>query len=739
MSNQRILQVAVPTPLRRAFDYLPPAGSSLADMEGWQAGMRVLVPFGQQKLVGVLLGISNHSQLSASRLKPISKMLDDEPCLPAEVLALCRWAATYYQHPVGEALATALPSLLRQGETAAFPTEQVWELTTEGKGLPLDGLRRAPKQAALLRALLERERLSRRAIQQLEIGGDAIKQLQDKGLIAARKTAILPRQTHGELHREAPLVLNNEQESALGQLRYQGFSTYLLEGATGSGKTEVYLQAIARVLERGRSALVLVPEIGLTPQLIGRFEQRFRVAIAALHSGLNDRERLQGWLEARHGYARIVIGTRSAIFTPIPDLGIIIIDEEHDLSFKQQEGFRYSARDLAVVRAQRAGIPLLLGSATPSLESLYNSTHNRYLHLRLTQRAGAARAPEVELIDLRGQKLKDGFSQTLLAAIEMELEKGNQALVFINRRGFAPVLICHDCGWIADCKNCSAKLTVHQYPPHLHCHHCDYQRPVPQACPDCFGRDLEYLGQGTERSELVLQGAFPAFPVIRVDRDTTRRKQSMQGLLARVQEGEPCVLVGTQMLAKGHHFPDVTLVAMIDIDGGLFSGDFRGPERMGQLLIQVAGRAGRASKPGKVIIQSHHCEHPNIQSLIKEGYHRYARRLLHERQVTGLPPYRFMALIRAESKRPENANDFLATARQFAQQHFPASRQLNYLGPLPALMERKKDRYCFQLHITSSDRQLLHRVVQLICAQMENHALSRRARWSVDIDPQDMS
>lgn len=739
MSNQRILKVAVPTPLRRIFDYLPPANTSSNQLGNWQAGTRVLVPFGQQKLVGVLLGISNHSELNAKQLKPIDSMLDQEPCLPGELLALCQWAATYYQHPVGEALATALPALLRQGEAADFPTETIWQLTTEGKGLPQDALKRAPKQAALLRALQQANGLTRQAIKDLGVGGDAIRQLESKGLVSAREDSVRPEAPSGDLYSEAPLALNPEQEAALEQVRYQGFSTYLLEGATGSGKTEVYLQAIARVLELGRSALVLVPEIGLTPQLIGRFRQRFRVNIAALHSGLNDRERLQAWLEARHGYARIVIGTRSAVFTPIPDLGIIIIDEEHDLSFKQQDGFRYSARDLSVVRAQRAGIPLMLGTATPSLESLYNTTHNRYLHLRLTQRAGGAKPPEVQLIDLRGQRLQDGFSPELLGHIETELEKGNQVLVFINRRGFAPVLICHDCGWIADCKNCTAKLTVHQHPPHLHCHHCDYQRPLPHACPDCFSKDLEYLGQGTERSEAVLQAAFPEFPVIRVDRDTTRRKQAMQTLLARVHEGEPCVLVGTQMLAKGHHFPDVTLVAMIDIDGALFSGDFRGPERMGQLLIQVAGRAGRASKPGKVIIQSHHCEHPNIQSLIKEGYHRYARRLLHERQVTGLPPYRYLALIRAESKRPENANDFLATARQFAQQHFPPSRDLNYLGPLPALMERKKDRYCFQLHINSSDRQQLHRVVQAICGQMDKHALSRRARWSVDIDPQDMS
>jgi primosomal protein N' (replication factor Y) len=739
MPDQVILNIAVPTPLRRTFDYLPPAGLTPAELGQLVAGLRVLVPFGQQKLVGVLLGISKSSALPHHQLKPAERILDREPCLPGPLLSLCQWAAGYYQHPVGEALATALPNLLRQDEAAAFPTETVWELSTEGKGLPEGALKRAPKQAALLAALQQRAILSRADIRQLEIAPDTVRQLEAKGLINARESTILPDATGGKLYGEAPLDLNEEQHIALEQIRYQGFNTYLLEGATGSGKTEVYLQAIARVLEQGKSALVLVPEIGLTPQLVGRFQQRFRVPIAALHSGLNDRERLQGWLEARHGYARILIGTRSAVFTPIPRLGIIVIDEEHDLSFKQQDGFRYSARDLAVVRAQRAGVPLILGSATPSLESLYNSTHNRYLHLRLTQRAGVARPPEVELVDLRGQRLDEGFSPTLLQHIETELEKGNQALVFINRRGFAPVLICHDCGWIADCKNCSAKMTVHQHPPHLHCHHCDYQRPIPHSCPDCSSKDMEYLGQGTERSEAALQARFPGFPVIRVDRDTTRRKQAMEGLLAKVHEGEPCILVGTQMLAKGHHFPDVTLVCMIDIDGALFSGDFRGPERMGQLLIQVAGRAGRASKPGRVIIQSHHCEHPNIQSLIKEGYHRYARRLLHERQVTGLPPYRYLALLRAESKRPENASDFLQAARQFAQQHFPATRHLHYLGPLPALMERKKDRYCFQLHINSSDRQQLQRVVHAICAQMESHALGRRTRWSVDVDPQDMS
>lgn len=738
MFEQLILTVAVPAPLRRTFDYLPPQGEE-GRVGTWRPGMRVLVPFGQQRLVGVLLSIGSKSALEPDKLKPVHHILDHEPCLPEELLGFCQWAANYYQHPVGEALATALPSLLRQGEAASFPTETVWQLSIEGKGLPAGALKRAPKQSALLDHLQQHKTVSRQELEKLGIATATLRELEKKGLVESSERTMRPPANTASLYGESPLALNEEQAAALAQLNYGDFGCYLLEGATGSGKTEVYLQAIGRVLEAGRAALVLVPEIGLTPQLIRRFEARFNVPLAVMHSGLNNRERLQAWLEASHDHARIIIGTRSAIFTPIPRLGIIVVDEEHDLSFKQQDGFRYSARDLAIVRAQREKVPVMLGSATPSLESLFNAIQNRYQHLRLTRRAGSAAPPRVDLVDLRGKKLIEGFAPELFEAMTAELSQGNQVLVFINRRGFAPTLLCRDCGWIADCRNCSAKLTVHRHPPHLHCHHCDYQRPLIKSCPDCRSTDLDYLGLGTERSEQALNEVFPEVPVIRIDRDSTRRKQAMETLLAPVHEGEPCILVGTQMLAKGHHFPDVTLVTMLDVDGGLFSGDFRAPERMGQLMIQVSGRAGREAKPGRVIIQSYHCEHPSIQSLINEGYHRYARRLLHERQLVGLPPYRHMALVRAESKRAENATELLTLARQIASRTAPASRELSYLGPLPALMERKNDRYCFQLQIVCSDRGQLHQAVRAICHGMENHALGRRVRWSVDIDPQDMS
>jgi primosomal protein N' (replication factor Y) len=493
------------------------------------------------------------------------------------------------------------------------------------------------------------------------------------------------------------------------------------------------------VLEQGRQALVLVPEIGLTPQTVQRFQRRFALPVVALHSGLNDRERLDAWLQARDGQARIIIGTRSAIFTPLAQPGIIIVDEEHDSSFKQQDGFRYSARDLAVVRASNLGIPLLLGTATPSLETLNNARTGRYQHLRLTRRAGSARPPAIHLQDIRGQTLLEGFTQTTLEAIGQTVDAGNQALVFLNRRGYAPTLQCHDCGWLAECGHCDARMTVHQSPRHLHCHHCDHQRALPRRCPSCNSSKLQPLGQGTERSEEVLQQRFPHTRILRIDRDSTRNKHAMRDLLAQVHTGEPCILVGTQMLAKGHHFADVTLVVIIDADAGLFSTDFRGPERMGQLLLQVAGRAGREEKPGSVILQSHHTEHPLVQTLMREGYHAFAELILRERQITQLPPYRHLALIRAESKRPDNATEFLRVARTHAEQLLPASPHMSYLGPLPAMLERRGDRFRYQLQLNSSARKPLQTLLTQLAERLDTEALSKRVRWSIDVDPQDMS
>jgi len=737
MAEPIYLKLAIPTPLRRHFEYLPPPSSE--DFQ-WLPGQRLRVPFGRQELTAILVEVLNESTIPPKQLKAALSCLDHSPALPSDILHLCAWAAQYYQCPPGEVYSTALPALLRQGEQAALTGEAYCRLSTEGKGLPETGLKRAPKQAEVLSLLRAHNQLSVLALKDANVSSATLKSLETKGLIerfSEIPSADTP-QREGFMA-EAELTLNEEQLIAFEALQFDRYQSYLLEGITGSGKTEVYLQAIARVLADGKQALVLIPEIGLTPQTLGRFQRRFNVPIAALHSGLNDKERLQAWLQASQGYARIIIGTRSAIFTPMTAPGIIIVDEEHDTSFKQQDGFRYSARDLAAVRANHHQIPLILGTATPALETLHNAISGRYQHLRLAKRAADAKAPSVKLLDIRGQRLQHGIAGELLNAIGEETSAGNQVLVFLNRRGFAPTLMCHDCGWQALCPYCDTRLTVHQQPRHLHCHHCDHQRRIPVQCPSCHSHEVQALGMGTERSETELQGLFPNTRIIRIDRDTTRRKNAMNDLLDEINTGEPCILVGTQMLAKGHHFPDVTLVAIIDADGGLFSADFRGPERMGQLITQVAGRAGRASKPGRVVLQSHHTDHPMIMSLMFEGYHRFARHLLRERQVANMPPYRYLALIKAEAQDAQLATQLLTYARETAESIHASSDTLQFLGPLPANMERRGGRFRFQLQINTKSRVMLNKLLGEIGLRLESHPLNRKVRWAIDVDPQDMS
>lgn len=742
MTENPILSLALPTPLRRSFDYLAPVGTTMEQSRLWQPGQLFRVPFGNQSMLGLLLEIKSSSDIPQEKLRLATEWLGPEEALDEEQLSLCLWAADYYQYPVGDAISTALPVLLRQGQWQKAQAEPRYRLTTEGKGLPQGALKRARKQAVLLEALQQHDNLSRAEIDTLEIGQTIIKALIEKKLIEA----YIPEQTQPgntgssgitNFLKEKPLELNPEQNTALNQIQQDTFATYLLDGTTGSGKTEIYLQAIERCLLTGKQALVLVPEIGLTPQTVSRFLQRFNLPIAVLHSGLNDRERLDAWMDAKNGKAKIIIGTRSAIFTPLQNPGMIVIDEEHDLSFKQQEGFRYSARDLAVVRAHKLNIPLILGSATPSLETLHNAQQGRYQHLRLTTRAGNAKPPQIHLLDIRGQQLDEGLSPLTLDSISKTLNKKEQVLVFLNRRGYAPTLECQDCGWMADCRYCDARMTLHQSPAHLHCHHCDHQRGIPKHCPQCKSSRLHPLGQGTERSEETLQQAFPDTPVIRIDRDATRRKNSLNRLLEPVHQGEPCILIGTQMLAKGHHFPNVTLVAILDADAGLFSTDFRGIERMGQLLLQVAGRAGRAEKNGYVIVQSLHVDHPWLQTLTHSGYHAMAELILKDRLKQQLPPFRHLALLRAESKRPEIALEFLRTALSLAQKIQPSSSELNYLGPLPAMMEKRGDRFRYQLHINSNQRKLLQFLLSKLALELE--ALNHRVRWSIDVDAQDMS
>lgn len=739
MASPPILKIALPTPLRRCFDYLPPSTNQSGP---YLPGSRIRVPFGNRDMVGILVQVVDHSDVPRNKLKPANKIIDEQPIIPAHILRLYEWCANYYQHPLGDVLATALPTLLRKGETNLRQTEIVYLATELGRAQAQDQLSRAPKQAEVMALALEHPKgFGEHAIQTLGLSGSPLKALLDKGFLVRQSIQITPQRRSATILAEAPLTLNTHQRQAVDAVTQSlaAFSCFLIEGVTGSGKTEVYLQVIEQVLKKGGSALVLVPEIGLTPQTVSRFKRRFNVPITLLHSGLSDQQRAHDWLYTAQEEAGIIIGTRSSVFTPIRHLGIIIVDEEHDLSFKQQDGLRYSARDIAVMRAHQENIPILLGTATPSLESLYNVQSNRYHRLQLPERAGNAALPSFELIDVRSRPLQDGYSQPLISAISEQLAQGNQVLIFLNRRGFSPIMMCHECGWIANCKRCDARLTLHLNPYQLRCHHCSAQKKVPPSCPDCGHTQLSPLGVGTERSEQAISELFPKTEIIRIDRDTTRAKSAMQNLVAIIKEGKPCILIGTQMLAKGHHFPNVTLVAILEADAGFFSSDFRGLERMGQLITQVAGRAGRAKKSGKVLIQTHHADHPLLNQLITRGYSAFAQQLLADREQTNLPPYSHAALIRAEAVKEQAPFEFLTQVQKLAQQlsNTYQLKNIELFGPIPAIMYKRSGRYRAQLMLICSDRKSLHQLLTPLCLQLESLGGSGKVRWSVDVDPQE--
>ena len=732
-----IVRVAVLSPLRRLFDYLIPNNV----VEAWpdckaEVGCRVMVPFGRREVVGLVVEHITTSELSLDQLKPVNRLLDSGPLLPSKLLTLFSWAANYYQHPIGDALFGMLPVLLRKGEPLPILGTRYWQLTNKGKGLGSDSLKRARSQKELIDRLLSNGACAD-SILVSDFSRAIITTLESKQLIESFQHANPKISTQNILKQDA-LTLHDSQRLVLDSIDQHSFNCYLLDGVTGSGKTEIYLQAIEQTLRYDRQALVLIPEISLTPQTEKRFRDRFNVPIVTLHSGLTDKQRLAAWTSAKRGSAQIVLGTRSAIFTPLARPGLIIVDEEHDQSYKQQEGFRYSARDLAVSRAHKEGISVILGSATPSIESLNNCATGRYNHLILTDRAGTAKQPNWSLVDLKSEKSEAGIAASTLSAISQTVEQGHQVLVFLNRRGFAPAIICHHCGWSAECHNCDSRLTVHRARNRLICHHCDYQQRVPHLCPGCQGQELISLGEGTERSEEYLEKCFPQTKVLRVDRDSTRKKGAMQEVFEIGSSGEPCILIGTQMLAKGHHFANVTLVAVLDADSGLFSPDFRSHERLGQLLTQVAGRSGRGDLPGRVIIQTHQPQHPLLEMLIGSGYSFFAQQIMAERKITQLPPFRHMAVIRAESDRANEAEKFLRTARNIAEGINHPSPLISYLGPLPAMLEKRAGRYRFVLQIDASKRSILQVLLDALIVELNLHKDARRVRWSIDVDPQEM-
>lgn len=734
-----ILRLALPSPLRRLFDYRAPAGIRADQL---QPGMRLRVPFGRREMIGVLIEVTDHTEVPEDKLRPASALLDPVSPLPPALFKLCLWTAQYYQHGLGDTLSWALPVLLRQGEPAQSRQERFWQIA-HGARLDDPRIARAPRQREALSTLAQHPHgVAHQLLSKLQLSKDSLDLLLAKQLVTVEVRCHKPAERHDRWLAQPELPLNSEQRAAFEAVRagFGSFHAFLLAGVTGSGKTEVYLQLIRETLEAGKQALVLIPEINLGPQTLARFEQRFNARIALVHSAVNDRERLDAWLAARDGEADIIIGTRSALFTPMKNPGLIIIDEEHDGSYKQQEGLRYHARDLALVRAHQEDIPILLGSATPSLESLHNAYTGRYGLLRLEHRAGGAQQPKFMRLDVKSRPLDSGISGPMQQAIGQTLARGQQVLVFLNRRGFAPTLLCHDCGWLSECPRCDARTTVHQRSGELRCHHCGHVERVPRKCPQCGTVDLRPVGAGTERAEERLGILFPDYPVLRVDRDSTSRKDAMNQLFATIQRGQPCILVGTQMLAKGHHFPRVTLVSILDADGGLFSGDFRASERMAQLIVQVAGRAGRAEEPGKVIIQTHLAEHPLLIQLTEQGYFAFAEQAISERRAAGLPPFSHLALLRAEAHKPGQAEGFLdeacSMAEQLLAQMGPHSVEL--LGPVPAPMERRAGRFRAQLLVQAGARAQLHRLLNAWMLQLEQMPSGRQVRWSLDVDPVDL-
>ena len=727
----KIVRVGFDVPLDKLFDY------RCDDARETDIGARVLAPFGKRNAVGVILAVADSSAVDAPRLKFITRMLREAPGFSPYDIDLMRFAAEYYHHPLGAIAISALPAALRRVRKQPAKSLTHYALTPLGATRTADSLPvRALTKRKLLALFRAHEVLDEAAILACaHTAKTALKQLLNAGYVALREGALTPaaRDVAPPIDEIEGPPLTPDQAAAVTSLcaDLSAFKAHLLLGVTGSGKTEVYLRVIDNVLKLGRQALLLVPEISLTPQLEATVRGRFpQTKVVSLHSGLNETERLNHWIAAQSGDARIVLGTRLAVFAPLPELGLIIVDEEHDTSFKQSEGFRYSARDLAVVRARQRGVPIVLGSATPALETWHNAASGRYALARLPNRINLS-MPRIHCVTTRDVRLQDGLAPALLAAIKTRLERQEQVLVFINRRGYAPVLMCHDCGWLSGCHRCSAKLVLHLQDRQLHCHYCGYQSPAPLSCPDCGNADLSPVGQGTQRVEATLTAHFPKARILRIDRDSTRNKGAWAGMRTRIEAREIDILVGTQILAKGHDFANLSMVGVINADSLLYSTDFRAPERLYALLSQVAGRAGRGTTAGDVLIQTDFPTHPLYEALKDQDYARYADALLKERRATGFPPFKYQALLRAEAPKIDTAIAWLTRA---ADQARNIDDGITIYDPVPAGMVRLAGRERAQLLVEAANRNRLQRFLAAWqVALSEKHASA--ARWSIDVDP----
>lgn len=743
----KVIRVVIQRPIYKSLDYFCP--SSAASVSGDSLisplpGCRVRVPLGNSVVTALVIDTDVESEFK--NLKSVIEVLDTTPLLRDSMLDLLKWASRYYYYPLGEVLFHALPVGLRKGRHV--PKLQLWRLSEIGVSLPEGDLKRSPKQDAMFQLLKQGEQDAQTL--QDDFGKNwrnTLKQLEKKELLSVREVDadyLPPKNKLEEIPEKQTVTLTDEQHQCVSKIAEYFHASelepklkpILLHGITGSGKTEVYLRAIDDVLKAGKQVLVLIPEIGLTPQLLLRFKEHFpQYTIASLHSALADGERVRVWVGARSGAIDVVIGTRSAVFTPMKNLGAILIDEEHDASFKQQEGFLYQARDMAIKRAYDANTPILLGSATPSLESLHNVNRQRYHYLRLASRPGERKRPDMVLQDIRALPLQAGISSLLMLEIRQHIDNNNQVMLFLNRRGFAPILMCPDCGWHASCHQCDMGMTYHAGARKVICHHCGIEQPVKPVCPECGSDKVTTQGQGTERIEQVLNTHFPDTPVIRIDRDSTSRKGSLEKKLEKIHEGKPVILIGTQMLTKGHDFPKLTLVGILDVDQALFSMDYRAQERLSQQVLQVAGRAGRGDTKGRVILQTSQSEHPILLSLLSLGYLKTAQEILNERQLWHYPPHGAQALIRVSADNSESGITFLDKLRAVLQED--VDRELSLLGPMPSPMPKRANRYRFQLLLTSMQRARLHALLEKALVHLIGSRRTGGVRWTIDVDPMD--
>ena len=730
--SEDLVEVLVPIPLMEKFSYLPPKSN-----RPLKQGARVLIPFGRRTLVGVVWGFIQKESSDNRKYKHIQNVLDESPLLDANSIGLAEWSSRYYHYPLGEIISYFFPPSIRKGKEAKFKESKYLELTSKGSFLQSEDLTRAPSQQKLIELLKEKKEISLKSAQAFGISAAVINGLVEKGYITRFSRELSPYKKFENKKLLSSRKLNSEQRKAVNAINdaQKKNVTFLLDGITGSGKTEVYLQAIQEIVSQGKQALILIPEIGLAPQAEERFREYFGDRVMSFHSAKNDREKVDAWLGASRGLVDIIIGTRSSVFLPMKNLGIIVVDEEHDLSFKQMDKFRYSARDMALYRAKLEKVPVVLASATPSLETLKNAEEEKYKVLKLSKRATGASLPSFQAVDLRGKELYEGLSKELLEATQSELTQGNQVLIFLNRRGYAPSMICKVCGWISNCERCDALMTVHKNPLKLHCHHCEAQKPYPNKCQSCGSNDFLTYGFGTERIEEFLQNHFPEVKTLRIDSDSTRKKETLNEYFAEIRGGKPMILLGTQLLAKGHHFPDVTLVGIIDADSGLFSADFRGSERVAQLMTQVSGRAGRDKKPGRVILQSYCPDHPQIEEIITGSYEKFAKKLLEERKSSKIPPFSFQAKIFAESPKSLVSRDFILNLVNQPKIDEKTRKNVRVIGPLPSIMEKKSGVYRWELSIFSNNRSNLHKYLDVMQSRLYDPKLSKQVRWSIDVDP----